>query len=419
MKNLWKVLQACTLALMCTLALGIGMKAEAAAPGKVTGVKQTYSSTGSIEVTWDAVLGNDVEYKVELCANKNFTGGIKDNMSSWGGTSSTSENMSGLTPGRKYYVRVTAYYDSGYPDYIYTYGAPSDVVEVVTKPSSKVTELRETNATETSITMSWKKAEGANAYRIEYQKAGNTSSKRTVNVGNVSSYTVKGLDKNSEYWFYVYPVNKSQSGYSAEGYDTYNSYVPTLPTKISKLDCEFWNPSSNYLELSFNENRAVDGGQYEVYAYNGRKAVIRGTWSGTKTNPYFSHKKLKGYKFLKIRARHYINVQGKAKYGKWSDWEYFARQPEIKIKKVSGGLKLSWSKVSGANNYTVYMSTKQKSGYKKVTATKKTSYTVKKWGKSKLKNNKKYYFSVVANRKVGKKTYKSDDTYCWYMTYIK
>lgn len=327
--------------------------------------------------------------------------------------------MNGLTPGRKYYVRVTAYYNSGYPNYTYTYGTPSDVIEVVTKPSARVTELRESNATETSITLSWKKADGVNAYRIEYQKEGINDNKKTINLGNVSSYTVKGLNKNSEYEFCVYPVNKSQGGYQAVGSSTLLYYVPTLPTKLTGLDCEFWNYSSKYLELSFNENRIVDGGQYEIYAYNGKKAIIKGKWSGTKTNPYFSHNKLKGYKFLKIRARHYINVGGREKYGAWSNWEYFARQPEIRIKKVSGGLKLSWSKVSGAQNYTVSMSTKQKSGYKKVVTTKKTSYTVKKYGKSKLKNNKKYYFSVTANRKVGKKTYKSDDTYCWYLTYRK
>jgi fibronectin type 3 domain-containing protein len=72
-----------------------------------------------------------------------------------------------------------------------------------------------------------------------------------------------------------------------------------------------------------------------------------------------------------------------------------------------------WDTVKGATSYTIYLSTKQKSGYKKVGTTKKTSFTLKKYGKSALKKNKTYYVYVVANKKVGKTTYTSDATYCY------
>ena len=78
-------------------------------------------------------------------------------------------------------------------------------------------------------------------------------------------------------------------------------------------------------------------------------------------------------------------------------------------------LTASWKKVAGATSYTVYVSTKQKSGYKKVTTTKKESYKITKYGKKKLSSNKKYYVYVVANTKVGKTTYKSNADYCWYL----
>ncbi len=54
-------------------------------------------------------------------------------------------------------------------------------------------------------------------------------------------------------------------------------------------------------------------------------------------------------------------------------------------------VKLSWSKVSGADKYTVYYSTDGKKWTKKTTT--KTSYTVKK-----LKSGTKYQFKVVASK---------------------
>lgn len=402
------------------------MKAEAAAPDKVQGVRQTDAETGSIRIEWDAVIGNDIEYKVELCASRNFSGGIQDNLSYSGksGTTNTSCSFTGLTPGKAYYVRVTAFHNSNYPNYIHTYGASSDVLQVVTKPNNKVTNFRQTKAAVDSITVTWNKAAGANAYRIEWWKEGSggrESAKKVVEVGNVNSYKAKKLTKNEEYQFWIYPINKSEKGYKAVGEYKweYISRVPTLPTKITGLDCEFWSEVSNYLELSYDKRASEDGIQYEIYEEKGKKPIIKGTWKTCSLDPYFSYKKLKGYQFRKLRVRSYIDIGGKRKYGEWSDWEYFARQPKVKAKKASGGIKLSWSKIKGAKDYTVYASTKEKSGYKKFKTTKNTSIVLTKCGNSKLKNNKTYYYYVVANKKVGKKTYKSDEICVWYSLYKK
>ena len=70
--------------------------------------------------------------------------------------------------------------------------------------------------------------------------------------------------------------------------------------------------------------------------------------------------------------------------------------------------KLTWKKVTGATGYTVYRSTKMKSGFKKIATLKKGS-TVKYINK-KLRKGKTYYYKIKAYRTVNGKTVYSNYT---------
>ena len=79
---------------------------------------------------------------------------------------------------------------------------------------------------------------------------------------------------------------------------------------------------------------------------------------------------------------------------------------KVRIKKAVAGkkkVKLTWKIIKKATGYQIYMSTKKRSGFKKI-ATKKKARTVT-YTKKKLKSKKTYYFRVRAYRKVGKKFY--------------
>ena len=82
---------------------------------------------------------------------------------------------------------------------------------------------------------------------------------------------------------------------------------------------------------------------------------------------------------------------------------------KIKSVKKSGknGIKVTWNKVSGISNYQIYMSTKSKSGFKKIAtvSASKTSYT-----KTKLKKGKRYYFKIRTAKKVSGAYYYSSYT---------
>lgn len=409
MGEIWKYVKVCVLAFVCMLFLGTGMQAQAAAPAQVTGLKQTNSSESYVKFSWNTVVSNNVRYKVELSADNRFSNPKTDEVSI------TEWSFNGLSAGSKYYLRVTAFDNS-----TKVYGAPSQILEVVTAPGKVECDFQQTAAKTTSITLNWKQKSGVNAYQLEYYKTGDSNAKKTVNLDNVKTYTAKNLKKDSEYYFRLYPVMKSASGYRAVSTYGPSVYGSVQPGKVSGVKGEFWSPSSNYISLSWDKRNSANGYQYQVYTASKKKdkKLVSGEVNYNSGSTSFSSSKLSKAQFVKIRVRARINLSnGKYAYGDWSNWIYTSKQPKIGIKNVSGGQKLTWNKVTGANSYTVQVSTSKDSGYKKVKTIKGNSITVKKYGKSALKKGKTYYYTVVANKKVGKKTYKGSRTYCYYMIY--
>lgn len=404
------------------------MKSEskAAVIGTPSGLKQTNAGTGEVEISWDAVIGNNIQYKVELCADKRFTGGIMDNLTYndkeqvISGTKKPMQAFDNLTPGRRYYVRVTAFTSTGAPDYQCDWGSASRVLEVVTAPAdNKIQNFKQTGGSETSITLSWNKYEGANAYQLVYAKKG-SAAKKTVSLGNVTSYTMKKLSKNARYEIWIWPVTESAGGYRAFAGEGRNFYwYSVVPTKVKEVQAEFSDPASNYLYLKWKQSESAEGYQYQIYTDTGKKPLLSGKKTTNGEGISFSSDKLKGLRFLKLRVCGYIEANGKVKNGNWSDWVYFSRQPQLKLKNTKNGVKLTWNKISGANNYTVFVSDNRYSGYKKSGTTAKTTATVKKYGKTSLKSGRQYYFMAVPNKKVGNKTFKGTGNYCYWITYKK
>lgn len=154
--------------------------------------------------------------------------------------------------------------------------------------------------------------------------------------------------------------------------------------------------SSSTVKLSWP---AVDGAEgYSIYNASNNKRI-----ANTKSTSY-THKKLTGGKTYKYKVRPYKVSDGGTYYGDFSNTVKAVtnpKAPKIKLKAGKGQVKVSWKKISGANGYEVYRSTKKSKGYKKVATIKKAS-TVK-YTNKKLKKNKKYYFKVRAYKIVNKK----------------
>lgn len=410
MGETWKYVKVCVLAFVCMLFLGAGMQVQAAAPGQVTGLRQTGASDSSVSVSWNAVIGNDIWYTVELSDTPNFSS-VKDETAL-----SPEGSIHGLSAGKKYYVRVKAYYWGSSEK-----GAPSQTLEVVTAPDRSIKRnLRQTGAGLTSITLAWDKKGDANAYRIEYYKAGDSKSTQKINLGNVQTYTIKKLSKDTEYCFDLYPIMKNSNYTAVTTWSSdYLSYCPVLPGKVEGLKVSFSSPTTNYIDMSWDRRDSADGYQYEIYSLAGKKDKKILTGKERSKGAFFSSNKLSKAQFLKVRVRGYVSLGKSTQYGAWSKWVYTSKQPDVTARRNSKGIKLSWKKVAGANSYTVWISKNRNSGFKKVKTLSKTSITITKCGKSPLKRRTDYYCIVAANKKIGKKTYQSAKTYAnWvYYTY--
>ena len=117
-----------------------------------------------------------------------------------------------------------------------------------------------------------------------------------------------------------------------------------------------------------------------------------------------------------IRVRAYADIAGQRLYGDWSDLCYCFTQPRLKSLKVSGNkLTVSWGKVAGATGYDVYVSTKPKTGYKKVKSVGKnvSSLSITKLKGKSISSKKKYFVYVETKKKVNGQVNKSGRLYYW------
>lgn len=395
--------------------LGVRMDASAAIPtGTVSGVKQanpgaSYSSRTTLGIVWD-MLPEAAGYAVFVRTSKTAEPVIFDAKQNSGAIITT-----GLTAGKVYYVSV-ATYDLEAPDS--GFGPESAQVKAVTAPSNPVKTINQTTATTTSITLEWGALKDADGYEIDcYSSSGKPDKTIVVKGGTNKSKKITGLKKNTKYTFEIYPYREGDNSYRAYGIGRKYQSVPTLPTKASGVK----NTYAKDGEARFSTNIRYSADGYQLEIYNGKTKIKTGTANYTDYNRLkLVSSKLKKSAFLKVRVRGYITVKSGKKYGEWSEWTYFTQPVKTKSPtSTAGGIKLSWDKVAGANNYTVYISTKLNAkNYPTAGTVKKNSITIKKCGKSVLKSGQRYYIYVIANKKVGGKTYKSyDDGSVWGVTY--
>ena len=395
--------------MMLALVLSFGVKMDSEAAATVKNLKQTDGYDTMVRVDWStANATTDTYYLVEYRLSGSTTWIVEDDELK--SASSNYVYLNSLQSGKTYYVRITPVEATGYDlEDIYDKGASASV-EVVTAPTAKVGTVKSTKLTSDAVTLKWSAVSGANYYIIKGQKESKLSS-NYVDIETSSksnAVTIKVGKYKRFYLSSVRPCRISSTGFIAQGTATYESKsFATVPAKLYKAAFRYY-PYSGSLYIEDNVCYS-DGIQYQLYKVgdNNKKTKIK---SGNFTDDYgkIENSQL-GYKknqVIMVRARAYVtDTQGKAYCGGWSDWQYFAPEPEkVYASSTSKGIKLAWTKIKGADRYVIYGSnSKKESSLKKIAYTTKTSATIQKINNAKVKKGKYYYFYILPQKKIGNK----------------
>ncbi|MBE5958804.1 MAG: fibronectin type III domain-containing protein [Lachnospiraceae bacterium] len=359
---------------------------------QITGIEQTVAKTDYICVKWNAIKDvsmYEVSYKVENSEDDWITE-----------PKSTPEfSKRGFAAGSIIQIKIRAVVIT--TELNTKYGEESEIFEAVTAPSEYIT-VEQTDATANSVSLRWNASKGATQYRIATYIGGKET---TVSTVTGTSAVIRNLDPKHGYFsLHIYPQQKSKSGYIAEYECAYFTGTKLVPSKAKGFDF-----NSTNLKLSWENIPQAEG--YVLELYKGKKLVR--TYEGAGNSAFLSA--VNKNTFYKIRVKTYISFNDVKKYSEWSDNFYFADDVRMVVKRVSKNkIKMSWKKVKGAKDYTIYAAYGKKAKFKKLVTLKKTKYVVTKIRKKPLNLSKKpCYFYVVANTKAEGKKWSSNVVLTW------
>lgn len=343
--------------------------------------KQTISTETAVRVSWSAVPGATAYVYSYSSDNKTYTG---EALTGNGGKD-TFINLAGANwaAGNTYYVKVRAFDGTKYSEAV--------VATVATAPKAPAT-MTQVAADNASATVSWAASTGATGYLIRFGATQATA--KDIQVVKTTSVKLTGLSADSAYYLAVYPIRQVTTSFYASENCVENPRVLTTAPAVKGLKLASWDVKSNIVTLQWNNTAKYENGyQIEIYKADNKLVKTYNIYGRRAKSKTFILKSVKNTPF-KYRVRTYTFMNGEKQYGAWSDLAYAIPQANVSAAKVSNNaVKLSWTKVPGAKNYTVYRATKEGGKFKKVATTKKAAYTV-----NNLKTYKDYYFYVKANR---------------------
>lgn len=153
----------------------------------------------SLQLTWDAATsadGYDLFYSLD---NRSFR-----LLTSINDGSETEYIHLGVTPGRKYYYRMRAFYHPSGSSTSYLFSAYTDTLSLASKPLPPTDVAVAVDTLTGYPKLTWTQAEGATGYLVYYDvdPDGAFSSYRTVST-NATGYTISGLTVGRTYYFKV------------------------------------------------------------------------------------------------------------------------------------------------------------------------------------------------------------------------
>ena len=308
-------------------------------------------------------------------------------------TTGTSYTIKDLTDNVTYNFKVVGYYE--YDGTKYYDNTKASTVSLTTKkyvpaPSTLTAVLYEYDG----IKLNWTKSDGAAGYYIYYKKT-TDSSYTYLKDTTTLTFSKPGLLDGVQYTFKVVPYYKNGTkpilSYYSKAVSIYTLKKLTAPT-IKKA-------TATTITVGWQNIPGETGYQISQSASSTGTNVISTYATTTGTSKTLTVPRNKNYYY---RVRAYKTVNGEKIYGPWSsaksyNLRYVAAQGTVSASLYGyNDVKLSWSKVTGANYYDVYYKKSSASTYTKLGSTSGVTYK-----KANLSDGVKYTFKVIP-------TYKSD-----------
>lgn len=258
--------------------------------GQVVNLKASSKTSSSITLSWDKVR-NAKGYRIEQ-----YIDGEWVKLTSVSATSYTVKKLKAST---RYYFRVRAYYNSA------NYGTYSSTLKEYTN-LPKVTGLKASSATTSSVKLSWNKVSGATSYVVYRSTDGKNWTKVKTLTG--TSLNVTGLYSGNAYQFKVVAYSNK-----IKTYGDYSSVVKGITTvgKVEGLKASSRKKSS--ITVTWDKERGAAG--YVVYVSADGKKWTKVTTT-TKNTATASNLTKNKYYYFKVRA--YSKATGSTVYGAYS-----------------------------------------------------------------------------------------------------
>ena len=232
----------------------------------------------------------------------------------------------------------------------------------VNLPAPQITSLSNTTG---GIKISWNKVSGAYGYRLYYKPA--SGGWKRFKDTTATSFTDSGVSPNRTETYTIRCIDKNGntiSGFNSNGWS--KKYTPAAPT-ISKLE-----NTSGGIKLSWNKIAGVYGYRLYYKTSSGGWKRFKDTTATSFTDSGVSPNRTETYT-IRCIDKNGNTVSGFNSKG-WSK-KYTPVAPTIsKLENTSGGIKISWNKISGVYGYRLYYKTSS-GGWKRFKDTTATSFT--------------------------------------------
>ena len=359
-------------------------------PAKVT-LKKAANAYGGVKVTWNAVDGAS-RYKVYRSQydtkNKKWS-----KWSALGYSAETSYLDKTAKNGAKYKYTVRAENVLG----LGAYDKAGVSTTYIAAPTVKIAN------TASGIKVSWSKVSGATGYKVYRSEYSGGKWSGWKNMGTAksdkSSWTDKNVKSGVQYKYTVRTVkNKLMSSYKGTAGLVFLSQ-PTVKIANASTGVKVtWSKVSGATGYTVYRSE-YSGGKWSSWKNMGTAKSDKSAWTDK------SAKSGTQYKYT-VRA---VNGSSKSAYKATAGLLYLA-QPTVEIANATKGVKVSWSKVSGAKGYTVYRSEYSGgkwSGWKNMGTAKSDKSS---WTDKSVKSGVQYKYTVRAVNGKVKSSYKASDT---------